>query len=177
MKIASQDVSKSRRAHRSEAVILFSVAGKMFAITADAVQEIRSTDSLAGAANEIEQPEISKVRHTLERGQRISYVVNTCVHLGLRVTRPTLVLILRQIRVAVLVDRIERMAEIAAIHPLPHAFSGEERTWYRGLAYVDDQVIPVMNPKGFLTAEEFHQLDRTAGAAASRHEMEGAVQG
>jgi chemotaxis signal transduction protein len=80
-------------------------------------------------------------------------------------------------RIAVLVDRIERMAEIAAIHPLPHAFSGRERVWYRGLAYLDDQVIPVMNPKGFLTAEEFQQLDRTVGAGVARHEMEGAVQG
>jgi len=176
MKIASQDPAKFRRAHRSEAVILFTVANQMFAISADAVQEIRSTDSLAGSANEIEQPEISKVRHTLERAHRISYVVNACEHLRLRVTRPTLVLILRQMRVAVLVDRIERMVEIAAVHALPRAFNGEERTWYRGLAYVDDQVIPVMNPKGFLTAEEFQQLDRTAGAAASRREMEGAVQ-
>ena len=67
------------------------------------------------AANEIEQSEIPKVRHTLERSHRTYYVVNAGAHFGLPVTRPTLVLILRQLRVAVLVDRIERMAEISAV--------------------------------------------------------------
>ena len=85
----------------------------MFAVAAAAVQEIRSTDSLAVSANEIEHSEILKVRHTLERSHQTYYVVNAGAHFGLPVTRPTLVLILRQLRVAVLVDRIERMAEIA----------------------------------------------------------------
>jgi hypothetical protein len=74
------------------------------------------------------------------------------------------------------VDRIDRMAEISAVHPLPLAFAGEERRWYRGLAHLDDVVIPVVQPGGFLSAREFQQLDRAAIAAASQHEMEGAVQ-
>ncbi|MGD1211668.1 MAG: chemotaxis protein CheW [Candidatus Acidiferrales bacterium] len=167
---------KSRRSSRPEAVVLFWVANQMFAIAAGAVQEIRSTDSLAGAANEIEHSELPKVRHTLEWGRRTCYVVNAGMHFGLPITRPSLVLILRQMRAAVLVDRIDRMTEIAAVYPLPHAFTGEERRWYRGLAYVDDSVIPVVQPAGFLTAEEFAQLDRTAGGGGSQREMEGAVQ-
>ncbi len=95
-------------------MILFTVANQLFAIAADSVQEIRSTDSL-GAALEIEQQEIPKVRHTIERGHRTYYVVNACAHFGLRIVRPTLVLMLRQIRVAVLVDKIERMAEISGL--------------------------------------------------------------
>ena len=67
MKIAAQDVVKARKARRPEAVILFTVANQLLAIAAEAVQEIRSTDSL-GAALEIEQQEIPKVRHTIERG-------------------------------------------------------------------------------------------------------------
>jgi len=176
MRIASQDSGKSRRARRSEPVILFSVAHQTFAISADSVQEIRSTDSLAGAANEIEQPLLAKVRHTIERAHRKYYVINACTHFNLPVTRPTLVLILRQLRVAVLVDKIERMAEINAVHALPRAFIGEERRWYRGLAYVEDHVIPVIEPAGFLTREEFQALDRITRASVSHREMEGAVQ-
>jgi len=176
MKIASQEAGKTRRTRRSETIILFSVAHQTFAISAESVQEIRSTDSLAGAANEIEQPAITKVHHTIERAHRTYYVVNACAHFSLPVTRPTLVLILRQLRVAVLVDKIERMAEISAVHPLPRAFTGEERRWYRGLAYVEDHVIPVIHPAGFLTNDEFHLLDRVAKAAESQREMEGVVQ-
>lgn len=165
-----------RRSRHPERVILFFVSNQMFAIAAEAVQEIRSTDSLAGAAIEIETPALPKVRHTIERGRHIYYVVNACLHFGLPVTRPALVLILRQLRVVVLVDRIDRMAEISAIYPLPAAFEGDERRWYRGLAYLDDMVIPVIDPAGFLAADEIQQLDRTAKTAAAHRELEGAVQ-
>ncbi len=140
------------------------------------MQEISSTDSQAGSANEIENPELLKVRHTLERGRRTYYVVNAGIHFGLPVTRPTLVLILRQFRAALLVDRIDRMADIPAVHPLPLAFKGEERRWYRGLAYLDDSVIPVVEPTGLLTPEEFQRLDRASAVAASQRETEAAVQ-
>jgi len=176
MKIASPESARLRRSGRSEQVILFTVAHQMFAVAAESVQEIRSTDSLAGAAREMEQPLLPKVRHTFERAHRTYYIVNACTHFNLPVTRPALVLILRQLRVAVLVDKIERMTEIHAVHALPRAFTGEERHWYRGLAYVDDHVIPVIEPSGFLTREEFQALDRATKAAESRHEMEGAVQ-
>ncbi|HKV04970.1 MAG TPA: chemotaxis protein CheW [Candidatus Acidoferrales bacterium] len=176
MKSASEHEGKSRRGHRWETVILFIVANQMFAIAADAVQEIRSTDSLAGAANEIDRPELPKVRHTIERNRRTYYVVNVGAHFGLEVTRPALVLILRQLRAALLVDRIERMAEIPAVYPLPRAFAGEERRWYRGLAYLDDMVIPVVEPTGFLKPEEFQRLDRAAKAAESQRELQGAAQ-
>ena len=147
MKIASAtNKAKSSAAHafhaeNPETVILFAVANQLFAIAADSVQEIRSTDSLSVAANEIERPELPKVRHTFERNRPHQYyVVNAGAHFGLPVTRPALVLILRQLRVALLVDRIERMAEIPGVYPLPLAFTGEERRWYRGLAYVERHV-------------------------------------
>jgi chemotaxis signal transduction protein len=150
---------KPRRAPHPERVILFYVSSQIFAIGAEAVQEIRSTDSLAGV--EIENPQLLKVRHTLERGRHTYYVVNACLHFGLPVARPALALILRHLRVAVLVDRIDRMAEILALYTLPEAFAGEERRWYRGLAYLDDTVMPVIEPAGFLSAEEFRSLDHS----------------
>jgi len=73
-------------------------------------------------------------------------------------------------------DRIDRMAEIAAVYPLPRGFTGDERRWYRGLAYLDDSVIPVVEPTGFLTPEEFQRLDRASAAAAFQRETEAAVQ-
>jgi len=177
VKFASADAAKPRRARASEAVILFCIANQTFAIAADAVQEIRSTDSLGGTAIEIEQAEVPKVRHLVERARRTYYVVSGCAHFGLRVTRPTLVLILRQIRAAVLVDSIERMADVATIHPLPRGFQGEERKWYRGLTYLEDRVIPVINPGGFLTVEEFGRLDQAAAVSIATQQLESAVQG
>lgn len=176
MNPASDSNAKLRRARQPERVILFFVSGQLFAISAGAVREIRSTDSLAGGAIEIESGELSKVRHVVERGHEIYFVLNACLHFGLRVTRPALVLILRQSRVAVLVDRIERMAEISAIYALPPAFEGDERRWYRGLAYLEDTVIPVVNPEGFLKPEESHRLDLLASRALSENQLEGAVQ-
>ena len=177
MKFATTDAAKPRRARASEAVILFCIANQTFAIAADAVQEIRSTDSLGGTAIEIEQAEVPKVRHLVERARRTYYVVSGCAHFGLRVTRPTLVLILRQIRAAVLVDSIERMADIATVYPLPRGFQGDERKWYRGLTYLEDRVIPVINPGGFLTVEEFARLDQAAAVSIATQQLEGAVQG
>ena len=176
MKIAIQDAVKSRRMTGSEPMILFRVAHQTFAIAADAVQEIRSTDGLSGAAMEFEQSEVTKVRHTIERAHRTYYVVNAGAHFGLPVTRPTLVLILRQLRSAVLVDRIERMADVSVVHPLPRAFAGQERRWYRGLTYLDDHVIPVIQPNGFLTPDEFKRLDRVATALIAQRQLEGVVE-
>jgi chemotaxis signal transduction protein len=176
MKSTGEQAAKSHRARGPQTVVLFYVANQMFAIAADYVQEIRSTDGLAGSAYEIENPELPKVRHTIERNHRTFYVVNAGMHFGLPVTRPSLVLILRQFRAALLVDRIDRMADIPGVHALPLAFAGDERRWYRGLAYLDDSVIPVVEPTGFLTPEEFQRLDRASKLAASQREAETAVQ-
>jgi len=173
MKIAAEG-KRPRAVRHSEPAILFSVADQMFAISAQAVQEIRSTDGLVGEASEIHAPVLASVRHTLNHGRRNLYVVNACAHFGLPAARPALVLILRELRVAVLVDRIERMAGIPALHPLPKAFSGRERRWYRGLTYVDGQVIPVIDPQGFISAAEFEQLDRV-NASPLAAQLESAV--
>jgi len=173
MKIAAQDQARPRKLRASEQAILFAVSRQIFAITADSVQEIRSTDSISGAASDFFSPLVPKVGHTIERNQRLYYVVNACAHFSLRVSRPTLVLILRQLRVAVLVDRIERMAELGAVYDLPLGFTGDERRWYRGLAYVDDHVIPVVDPRGFLMPDEFRLLEGGLPADALAPTVEG----
>ena len=174
MKFADYEPLKRRRAGVPEQVILFLVANQTFAIATNAVQEIRSTDSLSGTANEITRPELEKVRHTVERARQTYYVVNAGIHFSLPPSRATLIMILRDLRVAVLVDRIDRMTEISFTHQLPRAFTGAECEWYRGLTYVEDRVIPVVAPGGFLTEEEIQRLDSAVKTEPPR-ELEVAV--
>ena len=68
-------------------------------------------------------------------------------------------LILRNAPVAVLVDKIEEMAEMRVLLTLPQSFRGEERTWYRGLTVLDRKVLPVANPLGFLSDVELQRLE------------------
>ncbi len=142
-----------------EQVLVFSIGAFSFVIAAAAVQEIRNTDSLGGSVTDLEQSTISKVRHIVERDSRFYYVVGGCEHFRLPASRPTSVLILRDVPVAVLVDRIEEMAELRVLLPLPRAFRGEERRWYRGLTVLGRRVLPVADPRGFLSEAELGQLE------------------
>jgi len=167
MSAAVAEVKRSRRARRKEAVILFTISGSLFAVAASAVHEIRSADSLGGSALDLHAESVPKVKHIVQRGRRTYFVVNGCAHFGLKAARPELVLVLREFPAAVLVDKIERMAEIWGFQSLPLAFDGPERQWYRGLTYFEDRVIPVINPGGFLTAEELRALEDVARATFS----------
>jgi hypothetical protein len=170
-----------RDARPKEQVVMFSIAEYSFVISASSVQEIRSTDSLGGNVVELDRPVLQKVRHIVERDSRSYYVVSGYEHFHLPLSRPTSVLILRNVPVAVLVDRIEQMAEMRVLLGLPRSFCGEERVWYRGLTVLGRKVVPVADPRGFLTAEELRQLEeenpgllQAAGhpAGTSRRERE-----
>ena len=165
MKIAPGQSKSARQTGRSEAVILFVVGNQMFAISAGAVHEIRSTDSLSGSATAISQDRIPKVRQRMRRGAKFLYVVNAGEHFGLPPSKPLLVLVLRGARVAVLADRIERMDSISLLLSLPRTFRGPERTWYRGLTLIDEEIVPVLSPAGFLTEGELSFLDQVSSAA------------
>jgi len=89
-----------------------------------------------------------------ERGTKTYYVVDASQHFRLPPSTPTRLMVLRSSPVAVLVDSIDRMAEIERTLPLPMAFSGEERKWYRALALVNGRVVPVINVPPFLTAAD-----------------------
>lgn len=157
----------------SERVIIFSAGTGTFAIAVSAVQEIRSTDSVAGSTEELRDAGVPKVRNLIRRGRRAYFVVSAGAHFGLPPSPPTLLFLLRDSRTAVLADGIERMTELSRLFALPRAFQGVERSWYRGLALLDGRVIPVVNPAGFLDEEELAALD----AAAARLETQGVVSG
>ncbi|MGB8472637.1 MAG: chemotaxis protein CheW [Candidatus Acidiferrum sp.] len=146
-------------ASRTEQIILFRVAGQLFAVSSASVQEVRGVDGLSGAATEINQPTIRKVKHVLRRGDKSLYVVNAALHFGLPPSSAGLVFVLRKTRTALLVDGMDKMATMTRLQALPLAYCHEERLWYRGLTALDQNVIPVVNPEGFLNAEEFALLD------------------
>ena len=152
------------QALRTEQIILFRCSNQLFAISSTSVQEVRSVDSLAGAAMEFSEPGVSKVRHAVRRGDKNLYVVNAAIHFGLKPSPAALIFLLRNSRVALLIDGIEKMTTMTRLQALPEAFCHEERTWYRGLTVLDQNVIPVVNPEGFLTPEELLHLDAVAGA-------------
>jgi chemotaxis signal transduction protein len=151
---------------RTEQIILFRSSNQIFAISSGSVQEVRSVDSLAGSAAELSDSTVKKVRHVLRRTDRTLYVVNSALHFGLRPSPAALIFLLRKSRAALLVDGIEKMTTMTRLQSLPPAFCNEERLWYRGLTVLDQNVIPVVNPLGFLTNEELAELDAIANPVA-----------
>jgi chemotaxis signal transduction protein len=137
-----------------EGVILFTVAGFKFAIAAAAVKEIRGLDGLNAFALGGIAERLEKLRYTLERSGTTYFVVDGGRHFRLPASSPARILVLRNSSTAVLVDSTDRMTDISALHALPRAFRHQERAWYRGLAIVSDEVIPVVNADAFLTKEE-----------------------
>jgi chemotaxis signal transduction protein len=163
---------RPRRAQplRAEQIILFRCSNQIFAISSASVQEVRSVDSLAGAASDVNEPSLPKVRHALRRGERSVYVLNTAVHFGLKPSPPALIFLLRKSRVALLVDGIEKMTSMTTLQALPAALCHEERTWYRGLTVLEQNVLPVLSPEGFLTQDELLFLDASAAAQSAASE-------
>ena len=145
--------------HLREMVILFFVGGVKFAVAADAVDEIRELGGLKEFSAGISNPKLERVRHTLDRQGQCYFVLDGCSHFGARERRLTRLMVLRHVRAAVMVDSVDRMLEIQLIRPLPDAFSGKERDWYRGLAVIKGKVVPVVKPESFLSKAEVSLLN------------------
>src|SRR2546421_9585891 len=144
---------------KAEQIILFRVSGQLFAVSSASVQEVRSVDSLSGAAEDISAPGIRKVSHVLRRGDRSLFIVNGAMHFGLHAAEGALLFVLRKTRTALLIDGIEKMTSMTRLQALPLSFCHEERRWYRGLTALDQTVVPVVHPEGFLSPEELTLLD------------------
>jgi chemotaxis signal transduction protein len=153
-------------APRSEQIILFRVSGQIFAVSSASVQEVRGIDSLSGAVKEVSHPSLRKVKHVVRRGENSVYVVNAAMHFGLPPAPPALVFVLRRTRTALLIDGIEKMTSMTRLQALPLAFCHEERGWYRGLTALDQTVVPVVKPDGFLTPDELFLLDASLSQEA-----------
>jgi chemotaxis signal transduction protein len=155
-------VPKMRLQPRPEAaredVIVFAVGAFKFAIAANAVKEIRSMEGVQEFTLGGISAQIAKLKYTLERGGTTYFVVDAARHFSLAPSRASRVLILRNATTAVLVDETDRIMQISALHALPRAFTHEERGWYRGLAVVSGEVLPVVNHHAFLNKTELELL-------------------
>ncbi len=150
-------ITRERRKHHvrhGEPVILFGIGEQTFAAPASEVDEIRDLHAIDSIASATQRTSVSKVKGTLERSHKLYYVVDASQHFRLGQAKPSRLMVLRSQPVAVLVDSIDRMAEIERTVPIPKAFIGDERRWYRGLALMNDVVIPVVNTSAFLTPAE-----------------------
>jgi chemotaxis signal transduction protein len=162
---------------RSEQIILFRAGGQLFAISSASVQEVRSVESVTSAGREVSHPEFSKVEHFIQRGEVSFYLVDAARHFGIPAAAAALVFILRRTRTALLVDGIERMASMSRLQALPQSFCHQEREWYRGLTALDQTVVPVIKPEGFLTPADLFVLDASMlqnNAEASASQIESA---
>jgi len=163
---------------RIEQIILFRISGQTFAISSASVQEVRSADSFSGATREINAPGVSKVREALPREGQALFLVDGADHFGLPASEAVLVFVLRKTRTALLIDAIEKMTTMNRLQALPLSFCHEERQWYRGLTALDQAVVPVVQPDGFLSSEELQRLDaallevQARGQEASREGTE-----
>ncbi len=144
---------------RAEQIILFRIGEQLFALSSSSVQEVRGADSLCGGATEITAPGVEKVRQFVRRGHQTLFIVNGAAHFGLSAREGVLAFVLRNTRTALLVDSIERMTAMTRLQALPLSFCHEERRWYRGLTALDQTVVPVVRPEGFLSDEELLMLD------------------
>ncbi|MDT8070648.1 MAG: chemotaxis protein CheW [Terriglobia bacterium] len=152
MKISRQ--SRKHAPRRGEAAILFAVGGFTFAAPATEVDEIRDLHGTESMESATEQSSVAKVVGTLERSGRTHYVVDGARHFRVSGSNPSRLMILRSQPIAVRVESIDRMAEIGKTLPLPKAFRGDERRWYRGLVLIGEQVVPVVHMASFLTPAE-----------------------
>lgn len=147
------------RALRSEQIILFRIGEQLFAVSSASVQEVRSADTLSSAATEIGVPDIPKVRYFMRRGEQVLFLVDGAAHFGLPASQGILAFVLRNTRTVLLVHSIEKMSIMTRLQALPLTFCHEERHWYRGLTALDQTVVPVVHPEGFLSSENLTLLD------------------
>lgn len=147
-----------KKAAQVEDVILFKVGASRFAIAANAVDEIRNLEGLSPLPAALRHPRLARVKAMLVREKKdpdkVFFVVDAAAHFGLDPAEPGRVLVLRSSCAALQVESIDRMTQISTVVALPAAFSGQERLWYRGLALLNDQVVPLVAPEAFLNKGE-----------------------
>lgn len=154
-----------------EDVIVFAVSGYKLAIAAGAVKEIRGMEGLHPFTLGGISAQIAKLKYTLERNGSTYFVIDAAQHFRLPASNVSRVMVLRNMPTAVLVDSTDRIMEISALHALPPAFTHEERAWYRGLAVVNEQVVPIVNHSAFLNRPELEivraGLERVRGVVTA----------
>jgi chemotaxis signal transduction protein len=136
---------KRVRGRQAEAAILFAVGPHKFAIAASEVDEIRDMHGLTPASLPDGPYAGQKITYVLRRERQTYHVVDASCHFQMNKSQPSRVMVLRGGLAALTADSIDRMSDITAITLLPRAFHGKERQWFRGVALIDNLVVPVVN--------------------------------
>jgi chemotaxis signal transduction protein len=145
---------KKPHARQAHAAILFGIGAFSFLIAAEEVDEIRDMAGLQSVSAATMGTSVAKIKSTFKKRGQPYLVVDGSLHFQMMPSKATRLMLLRNQPVAVTVDSIDRMTEIGRVLTLPKTFTGPERNWYRGLAIVNDKVIPIVNGKAFLSAAE-----------------------
>lgn len=154
MKLLRNARKKPSLMRQGESAILFAIGGFSFLITAEEVDEIRDMAGMQSVAAATMRTSVAKIKSTISKAGQTYFVVDGSLHFHMMPSKPSRLMLLRKQPVALAVDSIDRMTEIGRILPLPKAFTGPERNWYRGLSVVDEKVIPVVSGVAFLSAAE-----------------------
>ena len=120
------------RAPRAQApgigpVILFSAGGVRFAVEATQVQEVLGGDE-----------------RTTRLKPKVTAPLDFALQVGLGAGILERVLVLKPGDCALAVTGVERMAAIPRLTALPGIFRGMERSWYRGLLLLENEVVPLI---------------------------------
>ena len=135
-----------RRIH--ETVVLFMVGNQRFAISANTVEEICELGTLTPLSAGCGRSRVA--RNTFDRRGKRYLAVDAAAHFRMPDAAPRHILVLRGADVGLLIGSIDRMHEIKELYSLPLALWGEEQAWYRGLALIGGQIVPLVEPTGFL---------------------------
>jgi len=143
------------QSRRGEPVVIFRLGSERFVIASAEVEEIR----------DLHQGHLPSAVAARGNGRQIPVIAADRIF-GVQSAKLEQLLVLKVRRVAVAIDRIEGMAELREIVALPRGFHGQERFWYRGLGFVRQQIMPVVNAAVFV--ESARELPPVPAAVAER---------
>lgn len=120
------------RAPRAQApgigpVILFTAGGVRFAVEASQVQEVLGGDE-----------------RTTRMKPKVTVPLDFALQVGLGAGILERLLVLKPGDCALAVTGVERMTATPRLTPLPGIFRGMERSWYRGLLLLENEVVPLI---------------------------------
>ncbi len=138
----SRRVVNPPHSKRGEAVVIFRLGSQRFVIASAEVEEIR----------DLPPGNLPPAVAARGNGRPIPVIAADRVF-GVPSVKLEQLLVLKSRRVAVAISQIEGMAELREIVALPRGFHGQERSWYRGLGLVRQQIMPVVNSAIFVENE------------------------
>jgi chemotaxis signal transduction protein len=141
---------------RGEPVVIFRLGSHRFVIASAEVEEVR----------DLHQGSLPTAVAARGNGRQIPVIAADRIF-GVQSAKLEQLLVLKVRRVAVAIGRIEGMAELREIVELPRGFRGQERSWYRGLGLVRQQIMPVVNAAIFVESAPALSPESAAAAKAN----------